>query len=81
MLSLGTGINPCTIVYRCILFTHVHIPAAMSSKSASLRSKLELLRVELPVLVVAGPSGSGKSTLLRRLFEQYPNKFAFGVSR
>ncbi len=38
-------------------------------------------QTELPILVVAGPSGSGKSTLLSKLFKQYPDKFAFSVSR
>jgi len=32
-------------------------------------------------LVLSGPSGSGKSTLLKRLFEEYPDQFAFSVSR
>ena len=31
--------------------------------------------------MVSGPSGSGKSTLLKRLFERYPGKFGFSVSR
>ena len=33
------------------------------------------------LLVLSGPSGSGKSTLLKRLFHDYPGKFAFSVSR
>lgn len=32
-------------------------------------------------VVVSGPSGSGKSTLLTRLFKDYPDCFAFSVSR
>ena len=32
-------------------------------------------------LVLSGPSGSGKSTLLNRLFAEFPDKFAFSVSR
>lgn len=29
----------------------------------------------------AGPSGTGKSTLLKKLFTEYPDKFAFSISR
>lgn len=32
-------------------------------------------------IVVSGPSGGGKSTILKKLFEKYPNSFAFSVSR
>ena len=32
-------------------------------------------------LVISGPSGTGKSTLLKRLFDEYPEKFSFSVSR
>lgn len=32
-------------------------------------------------IVISGPSGSGKSTLLTRLFQEFPNCFAFSVSR
>lgn len=28
-----------------------------------------------------GPSGTGKSTLLKKLFNEYPDKFAFSISR
>ena len=52
----------------------------MSSRSASIQASLKSQQ-ELPVIVVAGPSGSGKSTLLTRLFQEYPDKFAFSVSR
>jgi guanylate kinase len=38
---------------------------------------MEILRP----LVLSGPSGSGKSTLLKRLFQEYPDRFAFSVSR
>ncbi|XP_060080043.1 uncharacterized protein LOC132559441 [Ylistrum balloti] len=31
-------------------------------------------------IVMSGPSGSGKSTLLNKLFEEYPDSFAFSVS-
>lgn len=31
-------------------------------------------------LVFCGPSGVGKSTYISRLFEKYPEKFAFSVS-
>ncbi|KAH8926232.1 guanylate kinase [Atractiella rhizophila] len=31
-------------------------------------------------IVVCGPSGCGKSTLLKRLFEEFPDTFAFSVS-
>ncbi|OWR48916.1 guanylate kinase [Danaus plexippus plexippus] len=31
-------------------------------------------------LVLCGPSGSGKSTLLKRLLNDFPDKFGFGVS-
>lgn len=31
-------------------------------------------------IVISGPSGSGKSTLLTRLFQEFPNCFAFSVS-
>ena len=31
-------------------------------------------------LVICGPSGVGKSTYINRLFQEYPNKFAFSVS-
>ena len=36
---------------------------------------------EQPIFVLAGPSGSGKSTLLKKLFNKYPDKFSFSVSR
>ncbi len=36
---------------------------------------------EFPILVIAGPSGSGKSTLLKKVFDKYPDKFEFSVSR
>lgn len=32
-------------------------------------------------LVVCGPSGVGKGTLLKRLFDDFPADFGFGVSR
>jgi hypothetical protein len=32
-------------------------------------------------LVISGPSGTGKSTLLNRLFDEYPDRFSFSVSR
>jgi len=32
-------------------------------------------------LVFSGPSGSGKSTLVQRLMKEYPDCFAFSVSR
>jgi len=32
-------------------------------------------------IVISGPSGSGKSTMLNRLFEKYPGRFGFSVSR
>lgn len=32
-------------------------------------------------LVLSGPSGVGKSTLLKRLFDEFPDKFGFSVSR
>ena len=32
-------------------------------------------------LVLSGPSGAGKSSLLQRLFAEFPDKFAFSVSR
>jgi type IV secretory pathway ATPase VirB11/archaellum biosynthesis ATPase len=32
-------------------------------------------------IVISGPSGSGKSTMLKRLFEKYPDRFMFSVSR
>ena len=50
------------------------------SKKASGGEKMAAYS-ELPVLVIAGPSGSGKSTLLKRVFDKYPEKFAFSVSR
>ena len=33
------------------------------------------------LLVVSGPSGAGKSTLLNKLFDEYPNKCGFSISR
>ena len=32
-------------------------------------------------LIVSGPSGVGKGTLITRLFSDFPDKFAFSVSR
>lgn len=32
-------------------------------------------------LVISGPSGGGKSTVLKRAMQQYPDAFAFSVSR
>ena len=32
-------------------------------------------------LVLCGPSGSGKSTLMKKLMAEFPNCFAFSVSR
>jgi uridine kinase len=32
-------------------------------------------------LVISGPSGSGKSTLFKKLYEKYPGKFGFSISR
>lgn len=32
-------------------------------------------------LVVFGPSGVGKGTLIKRLFAEFPDRFAFSVSR
>lgn len=32
-------------------------------------------------IVLCGPSGVGKSTLIKRLFNEYPNRFGFSVSR
>lgn len=32
-------------------------------------------------VVICGPSGTGKSTLLKRLFDEYPDKFGFSISR
>ncbi|GAA5840356.1 hypothetical protein JCM3766R1_001466 [Sporobolomyces carnicolor] len=31
-------------------------------------------------IVICGPSGTGKSTLLKKLFSEYPDKFAFSIS-
>lgn len=31
-------------------------------------------------IIISGPSGSGKSTILKRLFDEYPERFAFSVS-
>ena len=33
------------------------------------------------IVVMSGPSGTGKSTLLTKLFAEYPDDFAFSVSR
>lgn len=32
-------------------------------------------------IVISGPSGAGKSTILKRLFEEFPDRFGFSVSR
>lgn len=32
-------------------------------------------------VVISGPSGVGKSTLLEQLMKEFPNSFAFSVSR
>lgn len=32
-------------------------------------------------IVISGPSGAGKSTILRRLFDEFPGKFGFSISR
>ncbi|GAA6063126.1 hypothetical protein JCM10212_002329 [Sporobolomyces blumeae] len=31
-------------------------------------------------IVICGPSGTGKSTLLKKLFNEYPDRFAFSIS-
>ncbi|GAA5943440.1 guanylate kinase [Sporobolomyces koalae] len=31
-------------------------------------------------IVICGPSGTGKSTLLKKLFTEYPDRFAFSIS-
>ena len=48
-----------------------------SSASATFTSMANFVRP----LVMSGPSGAGKSTLLKRLFEEFPDKFGFSVSR
>lgn len=42
---------------------------------------LENLPKERQPIVISGPSGSGKSTMLKMLFDKYPERFGFSVSR
>lgn len=42
---------------------------------------LDNLPKERQPIVISGPSGSGKSTMLKMLFEKYPGRFGFSVSR
>jgi hypothetical protein len=42
---------------------------------------LEKLPKERQPIVISGPSGSGKSTMLKKLFEKFPDRFMFSVSR
>ena len=51
----------------------------MNTVSSS--SSMAAQKKEFPILVIAGPSGSGKSTLLKKVFDKYPDKFEFSVSR
>lgn len=52
------------------------IPAKMVPTS----DLVNLPREKQPI-VISGPSGSGKSTMLKKLFEKFPERFMFSVSR
>ena len=49
----------------------------MGSGSGSGAAAASLLRP----IVVCGPSGVGKGTLLKRLFDEFPSKFGYSISR
>lgn len=51
--------------------------ASLANKSAAILRAMSAN----PTIVLSGPSGSGKSTLLTKAMQQFPGKFAFGVSR
>jgi hypothetical protein len=74
----------------CFAFTPSHVKhvSLFIFKNRSRRSLYLPYRIDhmvameiLRPLVLSGPSGSGKSTLLKRLFQEYPDRFAFSVSR
>lgn len=51
-----------------------------TAKMAPITDPDTLLKERQPI-VISGPSGSGKSTMLKMLFEKYPGRFGFSVSR
>lgn len=55
-----------------------HVTLAPGSEAARFA---KALMSSLRPIVLCGPSGVGKSTLIRRLFDEYPNRFGFSVSR
>lgn len=62
--------------------THTTLQVAENrSKMAPITPDSDNLSKERQPIVISGPSGSGKSTMLKMLFEKYPGKFGFSVSR
>lgn len=52
-------------------------PVRVTSAQAAVSAAAAALRP----CVLCGPSGTGKSTLLKKLFNEFPDKFGFSVSR
>lgn len=59
---------------------HIDQTKSSSAKMAP-TTDLDYLPKERQPIVISGPSGSGKSTMLTMLFEKYPGRFGFSVSR
>ena len=75
----GWCVTNSLLLWLCISMIYSVYPCAggLGGTSALLSTMTSCIR---PV-VISGPSGSGKSTLLTRLFKEFPDCFAFSVSR